>query len=148
MEDTQYIIKPRPPLRGFFLAAILCVVGAGVLVASVVLDWGVIAGTAGGVVLVLGLILFLVGFAAMRVRRSVLLFTDEGYELAGPHGTQIGKWVDVGRVTQAGQRMTITSRKGKKTQLLFAPSAAAQFDEMRRDMVKRLDAARGYTDWK
>ena len=147
MEDTQYIIKPRPPVRGFFLAAVLCVVGAGVIVATAVLDWSVIIGTLGGMLLLLGLLLFIVGLLAMRARRSVLLFTEDGYELDSPQGRRKGRWDNVHRITQAGLRMTIIARNGKKTYLVFAPCAEAQFDEMRRDMVKRLDAARGYTAW-
>lgn len=149
MEDTQYIISPRIPVRGFFVAAVLCVIGAGVLVASLALDWNVVIGVLGGALIVLGVLLMIIGFIAMRAGRSSLLFTEDGYELVGPGGEQAGAWQDVTRVTQArdGRRITIQDAEGGRAQLVFAPGAEAQFDQMLADMVKRLDHAKGYRNF-
>lgn len=146
MEDTQYIISPRTPVRGFFIAAVLCVLGVGLLVAAVALEWGLALSITGAVVAVIGVILMVVGFIAKRARRSTLLFTKNGYELRGPGGSRTGSWRGVSRVTQTkdGRRITIHNSTGGAAQLVFAPGAEAQFDEMLKDMVQRLDHAKGY----
>lgn len=149
MQDTQYIITPRAPVRGFFLAAVLCVLGAGVIVAAIALDWGPWIASAGGVVLFLGILLMIIGFIAIRARRSVLLFTDSGYKLEGPGGRRKGSWRGVTRVTQSRdrRRISIFNSRGGRTQLVFAPGAEAQFDELLKDMVRRLDHAKGYRNF-
>lgn len=146
MQDTRYIITPRPPVRGLLIAAVLSVLGAGLLVASIALDWHPAAGIGGGVVLLLGIVLMLIGFVAMRSRRSELLFTSAGYELKGPGGVQKGSWKGVSKVTQSttSRRLTIFNSKGRRTQLVFSPGAQAQFEQMLADMVERLDHAKGY----
>lgn len=149
MEDTQYIISPRIPVRGFFVAAVVCVIGAALLVTSLALDWHIALGVVGGALIVLGVLLMVVGFLAMRAGRSSLLFTEDGYELVGPGGEQSGTWQDVTRVTQTrdGRRITIQNAEGGRAQLVFAPGAEAQFDQMLADMVKRLDHAKGYRNF-
>ncbi len=146
MQDTRYIITPRPPVRGLLTAAILSVLGAGLLVVSIALDWHAAVGVLGGVLLLVGIILMVIGFVSMRTRRSELLFTSSGYELNGPGGVQKGSWKGVSRVTQSttSRRLTITNSKGRRTQLVFAPGAQAQFEQMLSDMVERLDRVKGY----
>lgn len=146
MQDTQYIITPAPPVRGFIIAAVLTVLGAGVWVAGAALKWGVWSMVVGIVLVVLGVLLMIVGFVAMRVRRSTVLFTARGYRLDGPGGTQSGTWQGVIRVTRnhRDRRLTIYGKKNARTQLVFTPGAGAQFEEMLDDLVRRLDAAKGY----
>lgn len=146
MQDTRYIITPRPPVRGLLIAALLVVLGAGLLVAAVALDWHPAAGVAGGVVFLLGIVLMVIGFVSMRTRRSELLFTDSGYQLKGPDGVQKGSWKGVSRVTRSttSRRLSIVNSKGRRTQLVFAPGAQAQYEQMLADMVERLDSAKGY----
>lgn len=146
MADTHYVIQARPPVRAFASAAVSSVVGAGLLVFSLLRSWGWLSATLGAIILALGLGLLLAGFAAMNAQRMTLTLTDDGYELAGRHGVDVGRWEAVTRVTQslAGNHLTIFEGPNVRRHLLFSPGATTRLDDLLADITKRLDRAKGY----
>lgn len=146
MADTSYVIKPQPPVRAFAIAAVLSLLGAGLVVAALVLTWHWVAIAVGVVVLAAGLVLLAAGTFSMRAREVTLTLSEDGYELASIAGVESGHWRDVTRVTQTLDRRQITIFEGDdvRRHLLFAPGAARPDERLIADLAARLDAAKGY----
>lgn len=149
MDDSHYVIRPRPPFRAFFIAAIAAILGAGFVVLTLVNAWHSMVLAVSILVLVAGIVLFLAGLAAMGRGRVAITFTDDDYTLVGAAGRQGGRWESVTRVTQSddGRQVTIHNGPDEVHRMLFAPGNAGLVDELLEDMTKRLDAAKGYTNF-
>lgn len=149
MADTHYVIKPRPPVRAFGIAAVASLLGAGLVVLALVNVWHWVALALGVVVLVAGILLFVAGLLAAGRNRVQITFTDDGYTLLGDGGRESGEWAGVTRVTQAddGRHVTIHEGPDVRHHLIFAPGNDDQVAELLDDMTTRLDAAKGYTNF-
>lgn len=149
MAETHYLIKPRPPIRAFLIAAVASIVGAGMLVLSLVQSWHWAVLALSILVLVAGIMLCVAALAASSRSRVSITFTEDGYRLDTPHGTEGGHWEVVTRVTQSGdgRRVTIHDGAEERHVLVFAPGNAQQVAELLADMTRRLDAAKGYTNF-
>ncbi|MCC2594519.1 hypothetical protein LKO27_14020 [Tessaracoccus sp. OS52] len=149
MSETHYLIKPRPPLRAYGIAAVGSLAGAVLLVLSLLNDWHWALLALGIVVLVAGIMLFVAGLAASGRNRVSITFNDDGYVLEGPRGRETGDWDLVTRVTQSDAGRHITIHEGPETRhhLVFAPGNDAQVADLLEDMTERLDAAKGYTNF-
>lgn len=128
MPERTFILRPRPPLRAFAIAAILSLVGAVMLVFSLQSDWHVVVTVLAVIALALGVVLFamaLVSMARLGVRISL---TDEGYHVSGTNQEHSGAWTDVTKVTQAvhGAHVTIYHGNVRRTHLIFPGGAAQQ----------------------
>lgn len=146
MADSHYVIKPRPPVRAFFIGAVSTLLGAGLLVASLVLDWHVVVAVLGAVVLALGILVFVLGLLSASRQTVHLTFTSKGYSLSRSGWSGEGKWVGVTRVTQSGDGRRVTIIEGDEVGaiLMFAPGSVAEIDTILADMADRLDEAKGY----
>ena len=143
MATTTYVIRPRPAIRAFGVAAVLAVVGAGLAVAASALGWHVSVSVF-GVVLVVGAIALL--FAAIRVpaqQAVTVQLDDEGYRVVEASGSHAGAWHDVTKVTEAPGRLTFHRGEDERFHIL-APQAPGQLDSMASDIAQRLDHDRGY----
>lgn len=149
MDDTHYVIKPRPPFRAFFIAAVATILGAALVVLTLVNAWHWVVLALGIIVLVAGLVLFLAGLAATGRGRVAITFTDDGYSLDGSAGSEGGRWETVTRVTQSddGRHVTVHNGSDERHHLVFAPGNSGQVAELLEDMTKRLDVAKGYTNF-
>lgn len=149
MDDTHYVIRPRPPFRAFFIAAVATILGAGFVVLTLVNTWHFVVLALSILVLIAGILLFLAGLAAMGRGRVGITFTDDGYRLDGAAGNESGLWETVTRVTQTedGRHITIHDGAEQRHHLSFAPGNTGQIAELLKDMTQRLDAAKGYTNF-
>lgn len=149
MDASHYVIRPRPPFRAFFIAAVATILGAGFMVLTLVNAWVWPVLALSILVLLAGLVLFLAGLAATGRGRVAITFTDEGYTLAGSSGSDGGRWETVTRVTQTddGHQVTIHNGANERHRLVFTPGSSGQVEELLADMTKRLDAAKGYTNF-
>ena len=128
MSERTFFLKPRPPLRAFGIAAVLSVVGAGLLVAALQSGWHVAVSILAGVVLAAGIVLFFMALVAMDKLGVRITVDDEGYEISGTDQDHSGKWSDVTKVTQAVDTAHITIYHGnvRRTHLIFPGGPAQQ----------------------
>lgn len=120
MSASSYLIPARPPFRALLIAAIAALVGAGLLVAALALNWHALIALLGGVLLAAGVALCSAAIAAMRRRVVRLTLDHEGYQITGPQQRHRGTWAKVRRVTinDSGDRLTI-HHDTSRTYLVF-----------------------------
>ncbi|NNG19719.1 hypothetical protein HJ590_09045 [Naumannella sp. ID2617S] len=147
MDDavSVHVLRPAPPVRAFGIAAVLIVVGAVLVVTGSAQQWPVVALALGGLVLVLGLVLFAAGVAAvvrMRVRAEL---TPTGYSFRTPGGVRHGTWADTVRVgiSDSGRRISFLDR-GERVQHVISPvgDESPEMEALTAEIVRRLEASR------
>lgn len=145
MADSSYVIKPRPPVRAFVIAAIASLVGAILLVIGLSQGLHVAVPVIGGVILV-GAVALLTG-AVLSMRRLAVTLTlgDDGYVLRGPGLEHSGQWSDVSKVTQSAEGSHVTIYHGvvRRTHLLFPGGDRQQIYDVLMDIRARLAALKG-----
>ncbi|MFV0428306.1 MAG: hypothetical protein ACK5KO_02590 [Arachnia sp.] len=143
MEDSEYVIRSRPPARAFFIAAVMSLVGAVGLWWSRVAAWPIWVSVAAGIVLGLGVLLLLLTIIAAQRNTVRLRLTDRGYEFQGPHARHRGQWRRITRVTQAHGGAQVSLYEGeRRSQLVFGPGALQLVPEILDDMTERLNQAK------
>ena len=143
MATTTYVIRPRPAIRAFGVAAVLAAAGAGIAVGASSLGWHVAVSVL-GVLLVLGAIALLLAALRVPAKQAVTVQLDaEGYRVVEASGTHQGVWRDVTRVTEAPGRLTFHRGDDERFHI-FAPHSPGQLDSMASDIAGRLDHDRGY----
>ncbi|MFV0405411.1 MAG: hypothetical protein ACK5LN_01080 [Propioniciclava sp.] len=143
--ESRYVLRPRPAVRAFALAALMALGGAGLMIAASQLDglgWMVVAGAV--------LILFGVGLVGLAVgaawRHEVTItLTDTGYQIVEPGGARQGTWDTVTRVTGAPGRVTLHQGPENRVVLVVPAERAVELDVVAADIARRLDADRGYS---
>lgn len=81
---------------------------------------------------------------AVRAMQVRVVLDDAGYRVEGPGAPRAGLWADVTRVTRAPGRITIHLRDGSLTHLVVPHGGSADMAAIGADIVRRLDASRGY----
>ncbi len=145
MAESTHVIKPRPPVRAFVIAAVGSVVGAVLLVLGLGQDLPIAVPVAGGIVLASAVALLLGALLSMRRLAVTLTLDDDGYVLKGPGLEHAGQWSDVSKVTQTaeGSHVTIYHGSVRRTHLLFPGGDRQQIADVLNDVRARLDAYRG-----
>lgn len=143
---TGYVLRPRPPIRAFAMAAVLSLVGAGLLVGFG--SRGVLGGQiAGWIVLGVGLLLGVIGLVSMRTMRVLVDLDDEGFRVHGPGVDKRSDWSSITKVVSAddGARLIFHHGAIERTHL-WCPMGAGdpQMQALAEDVARRLDAANGY----
>lgn len=142
---TDYLLRPRLPVGGLITMAVVCLVGAVLLVVSLQLEWHPFISIALAILMAAGFALAVLAVLSMG-RLSVRVELDpDGYRLRGPRGTQQGRWADVTRVTQNGDVVTIHRGEERRDRLVFTSADDDVVGDLLADMTRRLDAAKGYT---
>lgn len=144
MAESTHLMKPRPPVRAFALAALLVVLGAALAVLPDALHWPVALIVLGVVLIVAGLGLLWVAVNAMRTMRVRVVLDDQGFRVEGPGEPRQGSWTDITRVTRSPGRITLHRRDGGQTHLVVPRGGSADLAALGADIVRRLDASRGY----
>lgn len=147
MAETTYVIKARPPLRAFAIAAVASLVGAVWLVLALTNQWPILSMVVACCVLGFGLFMVVAGLAAVQRQTVTLTLGDDGYRLEGASGEEGGDWDAVTRVTLAKDRSLVTIHEGDTVRhhLVFRSASTTQLDEILADIGQRLDEANGYT---
>ncbi|AZZ41097.1 hypothetical protein C0Z11_00990 [Acidipropionibacterium jensenii] len=145
---TRHVLTPRPPFRGYVIAAVLSLAGAALIVIAAAQGWanGWIALFA--VLLALGIALGLTAtWSMIRMRLYVDLDTT-GYRIHGAGQDRSGRWADVTRaaLTESRSRLTLYHGQVGRTHIV-RPGVGdpREMDELAADVARRLDADRGYS---
>lgn len=145
MSATTHQVRQRPPLRALVLAAGLILVGIVILLMADLLGRQLALTAIGVVGIVLGLGLFVAAWLLARSMLVEIVLDDNGYRLAGAVRADHGRWADIGRVTRAGNRITLYRKDGARVQLVVTRGGRADLDALGKDIAARLDTDRGYT---
>lgn len=137
-------MMPRPPVRALAVAALLTIAGAAITVTRGAGAWGTVLLVVGIVLILGGVALALLAFAAPRGQRVVVLLDEEGYRVDGPAGVRIGKWATITRVTATPGRLTLYQGDRERLHLVSAAGPTTQLDALGEAISRRLDAHRGY----
>lgn len=138
------MLKPRPAVRAFGLAAVLALVGAGLIVAASQYAWHVAVSAMGGMLLVASVVLIALAIMAPARRAVTVELDDKGFRVLDAEGVQSASWDDVTKVTAIPGRLTFHAGTSKRFQLI-APEATSDLDEIADEVARRLDINRGYT---
>lgn len=142
-----HVLRPRPPVRAFALAAVLSVVGAFLTILLVAkgvpMGWVVV----GIVILAFGVALLVAAVISMVRLRTYVDLSDEGWTVRGPSGRRSGSWDDVTKVTISynGAHLTLCHGQVARTHII-APGniASEEMKALAEDVATYLDASRGY----
>lgn len=145
MEPTRHVLRPRPAVRAFGVAAALALAGASLTVGAAAWGWPLAWGVVGIVVIAAGLALVVLAVLAARRQQVVIELDAAGYRIAEPQGQRAGAWGDVTRMTGSPGRLTLHHGGAERVQLFVTPDRADELDVVAADIARRLDASRGYT---
>lgn len=154
MSDTQpvpppverFTLRPRPPLRPLFIAAVTEVVGALLLVLWRAAGLPAVVGVLGVVLLVLGAALVVAAVVlTARLRAEVLLEADAVTVVRGGRRRSL-PWGEVREVTEEHPRLSIVGGDASSRLVVVNPRPAGdpQFAALAGALTRRLDAERGY----
>ena len=135
------MIRPRPAVRAFGLAAALTLGGAALAVAAAVSAWPAPVQWLGFALIGAGLGLVVVAVWAARRARVTVELDAAGYRVVEPGGVRTGTWAEVSKVTAAPGRLTLHAGPERRVHLIGPPGP--QLDAIAGEIARRLDADRG-----
>ena len=141
---STHLMKPRPPVRAFGLAAVFALVGVGFFVAPDVLGWDRVLRAIGVVFIVLGFAILGLAVVAMQRMKVEIVLDDAGYRVIGPFGAKTGAWADVVRVTRAEGQILLYGRDNRRTVIVMPRGGVGDLDALGADIAQHLNAHRGY----
>ncbi|MEA4944417.1 MAG: hypothetical protein VB080_08255 [Propionicimonas sp.] len=144
MATTTHLMKPRPPLRAFGIAAVLAVVGIGFFALELAVHWHWALQVVGVVFLVLGLLLVVLALIVSRQQYATVELDNDGFRVVSPSSTRSGEWDDIVKVTRAAGRITLFRRDGSQIALVVPRGGSGDLNALGRDIADRLNAHRGY----
>ena len=133
------------PLRAVGLAALLAVAGAGLIVAGSAARLPVALSIVGWILLAGAVGLCIVAAATWRKMRVRVELTDDGYVIDGPDAHEEGRWEDVTKLTQSPTTLVIHHGPDHRVRLVSQRGVTAELIHLTGDLVRRLDASRGYS---
>jgi hypothetical protein len=139
------VLTPPLPLRAFGLAALLAVVGAAVIVTASAARLSPVLSVIGWIALAGAVALCVVAWTTWRRMRVRVELTDEGYTIDGPDAHEQGDWSDVTKLTQSPTTLVIHHGDEHRVRLVSQRGVTAELIHLTGDLVRRLDASRGYT---
>ncbi len=89
--------------------------------------------------------LLVVAWTTWRRMRVRVELTDEGYLIDGPDAHEEGRWADVTKVTQSPTTLVIHHGDEHRVRLVSQRGVTAELIHLTGDLVRRLDASRGYS---
>ncbi len=144
MSSRVHVLTPPLPLRAVGLAALLAVVGAGLIVAAAAAGLPVSVAVVGWILLAGAVALCVMAWTTWRRMRVRVELTDDGYIIAGPDAHERGRWADVTKVTQSPTTLVIHHGHDHRVRLVSQRGVTAELLHLSGDLVRRLDASRGY----
>ena len=140
-----FVLKPRPPLRAFVLAAVVSMVGAVLITVAAANGWPTPWLVLCILVLAAGVLLCLAAVWSMWRMRTMVEVTDDGYTIRTPGAVRSGRWDEVTKVTQATNGAHITLYHGQVTRThILSPGnvATAEMEALGAEIARRMDANR------
>lgn len=144
MEATTHVMRPRPPLRAFGLAAFLALAGMGGFALQYFFSWDPALRVVGIVLLALGVALAIVGIAAARRQSAAVVLDKRGFRVESPNGSHTGEWADIIKVTRSTGRITLHRRDGSQVAMVVPRGGSGDLGALGADIAARLNASRGY----
>ena len=142
--SSTHLMKPRPPVRAFGMAAAFAVVGLGFFAAPELLGWHDILRAIGIVSILVGFAILALAIAAMQRMRVEIVLDQDGYRVIGPFGARTGTWQDVVRVTRGAGQIVLYGRDDRRTVIAMPRGGAGDLDALGADIARHLDVHRGY----
>lgn len=144
MPSTTHVMKPRPPVRAFGMAAVLALVGMGFFVTPELFGWDRLLRAIGIVFILLGFVILALAIVAMQKMKVEIVLDDDGYRVVGPSGAKAGSWADVVGVTRSDGRITFYGRDERRSAIVMPRGGSGDLDALGADIARRLDTHRGY----
>jgi hypothetical protein len=143
----RFALSAAPPVRTFAIAALVAIVGAGLMVGSRALDLGSVVLVLGLAGVAFALALALTAVILVRSLRSTLVLDTDGITLIRGRRTDRLPWSDIDRVSLVGQRLTFLTKQSRGTDVsVISPRSNTDptFLSLVAAIRGRLDADRGY----
>jgi hypothetical protein len=143
--QDRFTLTAPPPVRALAIAAVLALVGAGLMVASRVLDLGPVVLVVGLVGLALAVALAVAALVlGARARADLIMESDAITVRRGGQERRV-PWSDIDSVTLTGPRLTLVRKTGTGV-VLVNPRTPTDptFTALLSAIQDRLDADRGY----
>ncbi|MGJ6980529.1 hypothetical protein ACSDQ9_08385 [Aestuariimicrobium soli] len=145
---ADYVLRPRPAIRAFVVAAVMSVVGAAGVVVGQLAGPSLVVTVVGGVLLAAALVLVVSAWIASRTNVVRVQLDEDGYRVLGPKADRSGRWDEVTKVgtSQDGSHLVISHGEVERVHI-WSPLGGAdpQMQGLQAEIVERLDADRGYT---
>lgn len=121
MGEQIYLLKPRPPVRAYGIAAVASLLGAVFLVLSLSNSWPVFFTVFSGIILLLGIALLVLAMVSIERNTVRVTLDEDGYRIDGAYQAHDGQWHDVSKITQTtdGGHVTIYHGSERRTHLIF-----------------------------
>ncbi len=144
---TSYTLKPRLPMRAFVLAALLSILGAGLVVVAASQNWAGWAVGIGIFIIALGVCAVLLAVGSLRTNRVQIDLDEQGYHIHGAGLDKRGQWRTVTKASVAddGGRLILSHGEVSRTHI-WCPMGGTdpQMQALIVEVADRLDASRGY----
>jgi hypothetical protein len=143
--DQRFTLTAPPPVRALAIAAVTALVGAGLMVASRMLDLGSVVLVVGLVGLALAVALTVAAFVLGARARADLVMEREAITVRRNGEVRRVPWADIDTVTLTGARLTLVRKTGAGV-VVVNPRTPTDptFTALLSAIQHRLDADRGY----
>ena len=137
---TTHVLRPALPLRSYFVAAILAILGAAMVTGSGFgrNPWLLVFGA---LVLADGLVLILMTTLSARRARVAVDLDQVGYVIHSQEGDVRGVWDQVTRVTRSADGTQLVFHQGDERRLVLIGREVTSLES---DVARYLDKNRGY----
>ena len=137
---TTHVLRPALPLRSYFVAAILAILGAAMVAGSGSgrNPWLLVFGA---LVLADGLVLILMTTISARRARVAVDLDQAGYVIHSQEGDVHGDWDHVTRVTRSADGTQLVFHQGDERRLVLIGREVTSLES---DIARYLDKNRGY----
>jgi len=137
---TTHVLRPALPLRSYFVAAILAILGAAMVTGSGFgrNPWLLVFGA---LVLADGLVLILMTTLSARRARVAVDLDQVGYVIHSQEGDVRGAWDQVTRVTRSADGTQLVFHQGDERRLVLIGREVTSLES---DVARYLDKNRGY----
>lgn len=137
---TTHVLRPALPLRSYFVAAVLAILGAAMVAGSGFgkNPWLLVFGA---LVLADGLVLILMTTISARRARVAVDLDEKGYVIHSREGDVHGAWGQVTRVTRSADGTQLVFHQGDERRLVLIGREVTSLES---DVARYLDKNRGY----
>ena len=151
--EARFVLAAPPPVRALAIAAVLVVIGVGLLVLTSAYGWPVGVLVTAVVLAVLGVALALAALVLTRRIRSVVRSTPDAITVEHGRDRHELRWSEVAEVRVVGHRLVLTRKPneagehGQGSVSVLNPRMRANptFLALMSEVQQRLDADRGYS---
>ena len=143
--EQRFSLSAPPPVRPLAIAAVIALVGAGLMVASQVLELGAVVLVVGLVGLGLAVALAIAAVVIVARLRTDLVVEPEAITVRRSGQVQRVPWAEIDTVTLTGPRLALVRKAGADVMVINPRTPTdPTFVALLAAISRRLDADRGY----